>query len=213
MRPDSSTPVRDDQTFIEAARRRQIVDAAIETIAELGYARASLAEIARHAKISKSIISYHFETKDQLIRQVVEDIFAAGAQYMIPRVHAQATPRDALRAYVTSNVEFMAANRTQMIVIGEIASGFRDEDGMAKLKREELEPAARELEELLRVGQRSGEFRPFNTRVMAHAIRSAIDDIPAMIALYPDDDMNAYASEMAELFDRATCAEPTRRKR
>ncbi|MBV8945039.1 MAG: hypothetical protein JOZ95_06420, partial [Solirubrobacterales bacterium] len=35
-----------DRTFIERARRAQIVDAAIETIAAEGYARASLGRIA-----------------------------------------------------------------------------------------------------------------------------------------------------------------------
>ena len=38
-----------DRTFIETARRAQIVAAAIDTIAELGYGQASLARIAERA--------------------------------------------------------------------------------------------------------------------------------------------------------------------
>ena len=75
MRSKISTPVREEPTFIEAARREQIVRCAGETIAQLGYARASLAEIAKHAGISKSVISYYFATKDELIRQVVADVY------------------------------------------------------------------------------------------------------------------------------------------
>lgn len=50
--------VRGEPTFIEAARRAQIVQCASDAIDELGFERASLAEIAKRAGISKSVISY-----------------------------------------------------------------------------------------------------------------------------------------------------------
>ena len=50
-------------SFIEKARRTQIIECAIETIAEVGYAQASLGQIAKRAQISKGVISYHFANK------------------------------------------------------------------------------------------------------------------------------------------------------
>ena len=38
-----------------------------EAIAELGYADASMAEIARRAGIAKSVVSYHFSDKTELM--------------------------------------------------------------------------------------------------------------------------------------------------
>ena len=206
QRSKKSADVRDQPTFIEAARRKQIVECAIETIAELGYARASLAEIAKRAGISKSVISYYFASKDELIQAVMEHVFATGTEYMVPRVHAQTTARDALRAYVASNVAFMGEYRTLMRALVEIIAGFRDEEGIARLKRSELEPAAVALSELLKWGQSTGEFRAFDTRVMAHAIRGTIDDVPNLLAVYPDEDLVALSVELVELFDRATRA-------
>ena len=55
MRPKDGAGGR--VSFIQAARRRQIIAAAIETA--VGYGQASLARIAEHADISKSVISYH----------------------------------------------------------------------------------------------------------------------------------------------------------
>jgi TetR/AcrR family fatty acid metabolism transcriptional regulator len=64
-------------SFIEAARRAQIIECTIETIASLGHAQASLAQIAARAGISKGVISYYFGSKDALIDQVVAEIYEA----------------------------------------------------------------------------------------------------------------------------------------
>ncbi|WP_420793476.1 TetR/AcrR family transcriptional regulator [Roseinatronobacter alkalisoli] len=47
-------------SFIEEARRRQIVDAAIRVLAREGYAKAPFSCIKAEAQISKSTIMYHF---------------------------------------------------------------------------------------------------------------------------------------------------------
>ena len=66
------------RTFIETARRAQIVQAAIDTIADLGYANASYAQIAKRAGLSSTgLISYHFHSKDDLIEQVIAELVAA----------------------------------------------------------------------------------------------------------------------------------------
>src|SRR3989304_9337396 len=97
MRPKSSPSGRKPMSFIEAARRGQIVACAIETIATLGYARASLAEVAKRAGISKSVISYHFAGKDELIREVISEVYSAAITFMVPRITAAPDGREKLR--------------------------------------------------------------------------------------------------------------------
>ena len=56
---------------IAAARREQIVAAAIEVIAAAGFAQASFARIAEHAGLSSTrLISYHFAGKADLMATV-----------------------------------------------------------------------------------------------------------------------------------------------
>ena len=63
MRPGHVLPVH-STLFTEHARRAQIVGAAVETIADLGYGQASFAQIARRAGPSSTgLISYHFAHK------------------------------------------------------------------------------------------------------------------------------------------------------
>jgi AcrR family transcriptional regulator len=64
MRPSERARRERGRTFTEEARRTQIVTAAIETIAELGYAQTSFTQIAKRAGLSgTSLISYHFTGK------------------------------------------------------------------------------------------------------------------------------------------------------
>ena len=117
-----------ERTFIENARRQQIVAAAIDTIAEVGFAQASLARIAERIGISKGVISYHFAGKDDLIKQVVIEIVEAGRAYIIPRVFAESTGPATLRAYIESNLAFMREHRNYMVAIVEIAPERRLDD-------------------------------------------------------------------------------------
>jgi len=197
--PDGQRP----PSFIEAARRAQIVQCAIDTIAELGYGRASLARIAGRAGVSKGVISYHFAGKDDLIEQVVASVLEAARAEMIPAIEAEPTARGKLRAYIESNLGFMRTHERAVRALVEIASGSAPE-GVPTLDLIGREDAVAALQRILRLGQQSGEFEDFSTRVMAVSIRSAIDAVPAQLMADPDLNVEGYARELADLFDRAS---------
>jgi AcrR family transcriptional regulator len=54
-----------------AERRAQLADAALVTLAELGYARTSLREIAQNSEFSHGVLHYYFSDKADLITQCV----------------------------------------------------------------------------------------------------------------------------------------------
>lgn len=60
------------------------------------------------------------------------------------------------------------------------------------------------LEQILRRGQRAGEFRLFDTKVMAALIQRAIDGLPFVLAHDPTLDVPAYGAEVATVFELAT---------
>jgi AcrR family transcriptional regulator len=196
----------ENRTFIEAARRAQIVAAAIDTIAEVGYPAASFARIAERLGISRGLISYHFAGKDDLIRQVAIEIIGASRSYMLPRILAQTTGPATLRTYIESNLEFMRDHRNYMVAILEIArNGGLTSGGRQRVDGREVGVALRLLEELLARLQSEGELRAdFDPEVMALAIRAAIDAVPLRLAVNPDLDLDKYGKELAAAFDLAT---------
>jgi AcrR family transcriptional regulator len=189
-----------ERTFTEAARRAQIVAAAIDTIAELGYGRASFAQIARRAGLSSTgLISYYFAGKDELMGEVVTDVVTAIGAFMADRMRGASAAGEALETYIRANVEFVAGHRRQMKALLEIfLNGGMPYDSGTELVV--LTP----VEEILRGGQQAGEFRGFDARVMAAVIQRAIDGVPFLLEAHPDIDLDAYAAELVTLFSLAT---------
>lgn len=196
---------QDERSFIENARRAQIIECTIDTIAELGYAKASLAEIAKRAGVSKGVISYHFAGKGELMQQVVNTVIEQAAAVMLPRIFAEHSAAGMLRAYIESNLEFLDSHRNHIMAVMNISGGARGDDGKPMIDLMlTFEPAVQALQNLLRSGQEQGEFREFSTRVMAVTIRNAIDALSPQLAANPELDLKTYANELATLFNVAT---------
>jgi AcrR family transcriptional regulator len=209
VRSENISHGQEQHSFIEKARRAQIVDCAIDAIAELGYANASLAEIARRAGVSKGVISYHFEGRRELVEEVVKAILGKATAVMRPRILAEHGAAGMLRAYLTTNLEFLGSHHDYIRALMNIAAGARADDGKPMFESALVfEGAVRGLEKLLRDGQERGEFRKFSTRAMAVAIRNAIDGLASQLAVNPKLDLKSYASELATMFDLATRKTP-----
>ncbi|MFF2084301.1 TetR/AcrR family transcriptional regulator [Nocardia sp. NPDC058176] len=204
MRPENK-PDGQRRSFIEEARRRQIIASTVEVISEVGYGNASLARIARHAGISKGVISYHFDGKDELMSQVVIQLFVSGAEFMAPVIMAAEGPRAALHAYLASNLRFIDANKSYVAACGDIVLNLRNPDGSLTFatvdgEREVIAP----LIEMLADGQRLGEFGEFDPTILARLIRDSIDGVAARAVREPDFDVRHYITHLTRLYDAAT---------
>lgn len=191
---------RTRQSLTEQARRAQIIAAAIETIGELGYARASFAQIAKRAGLSSTgLISYHFASKKELDGEIVQVIFGRLTRHMGEAMVGVPDPRAALVAYIEGLIGFMKTDPFALrAMVGIVMHGGFDYD--AEAERE----AVSGIGEILRWGQAEGVFRAFDVRVMATTIQRSLDGIPLAQSTDPDLDLDAYARELVELFTLAT---------
>ncbi|MBB5138898.1 AcrR family transcriptional regulator [Thermocatellispora tengchongensis] len=192
------------RSFIEEARRAQLVQCAIEAISSYGYANATMARIAKLAKASPGVISYHFGGKEQMIQAVVAEVARLATEMMEPRIVASATATEALRVYFTTNLEFMRVHRGPLLALVEIINHERGEGGRPGPYDAQHEIALADVEKVLAWGQQTGEFRDFDRRAMAIAIRGAIDAVPARMLRDPGLDLEHLAVEFATLFELAT---------
>lgn len=66
--PSSQRPPR---TLSREARRAQLIEATIETLAARGFSRTTLTEVARTAGLSHGLVLFHFETKEKLLTETL----------------------------------------------------------------------------------------------------------------------------------------------
>ncbi len=190
------------RTFTELARRAQIARCAAEAIAEVGYADASMAEIARRAGIAKSVVSYHFSDKAELMGEVLRTALATYATFMEPRMAGATSAFDKLRAYLTGTVDYVAEHRSLHVAVVEIALNATSADGRPLVATMPLQAPEPSVEDILRQGQRDGELRDFDVEVVGGVVRSAIThDMVMRQRKDPATDLGAYAEELVRLFD------------
>ena len=84
--------------------KRRIHEAAERVFADFGYTGASLSKIASEADLPKSNIVYYFETKENLYRVVVDDIFNVWMS-AADTIRADSDPKIALGAYIDTKLE------------------------------------------------------------------------------------------------------------
>src|ERR1700761_5860429 len=192
------------RSVTEQARRAQIVTAAIAVIAESGYGHATFARIADRAGLSSTgLISYHFANRGELMEQVAARVIAEITEFMGERMAGATGAADALRRYIDGNVAFVETHRAEMKALLEIFLG-----GAFEYDAGQDRAAKSPVEDILRAGQASGEFRDFDVTVMAPMIQRAVDGLPFLLADDPDFDTRTYAGEVITAFERATRAAP-----
>ena len=118
-----------DKTFIEQARRHQIIEATVDTLAQYGYVNTSFARIAQHVGISPSLISYHFKNKEELTNEVFNSIALRRVNYVTERVERAASATDKLRVALESDLANMGTQPKYFHALNEILFSMRGKNG------------------------------------------------------------------------------------
>jgi len=198
----SPTPAQGGRSFIEQARRSQIIEAAIVTVADNGYQNASLSRIAKTAGISKSVISYHFTDKDELLEEVVVHLFHTAWYRVEPLLAAESTAIGKLRVWITEQLANMSRSRHEVIAIGQIVGNHRAADRSLRFETE-IESGVNMLAGIIADGQRSGELVAGDPTVAAITVGHGIEGVINRAVLHPDTDLAHCAEELTALITRA----------
>lgn len=188
---------------VERARRDQVVDCAIQLIAEQGHARASLSRIAERAEISKAAVLYHFNSKDELLEAVLARVIGGLQTQIQSAVGSTADPVEAVFAYLRSMLDYLTANPEHVRVIAE-ALAIAELAGRPDLRTDPQRWQA--LAGLLVAAQKDGLMGDFDTKAVAIMIGGAVDSLVGQWLAEPGFDLSAAADELVAFVRRATSA-------
>ena len=197
MRTNDQLGDQRPETLGGRARREQIERAAANVLADVGYAAATVAQIAQRAGVSKGVITYHFASKDEILRRVALRLFQECAAHVAVCTAAAATPVARLRARITGELDFFSSRRVEFRAMTEVMANHRD----ATFVRAFTDASAAEIEilaDLLAQGQAVGQFRAFDAGEVAHAIGAATYGV---LDRWADDKTFDLISASATLWD------------
>jgi betaine-aldehyde dehydrogenase len=88
----------------EEARRVQLVEVTIDSLAEVGYVGTTLAEIAGRAGVSPGLVAHYFDDKDGLLEAAFRTLARTLAARMRARLALAHTPRGRVQAVIDTNL-------------------------------------------------------------------------------------------------------------
>ena len=89
---------------IEDGRRRQLIGATVDTLAEVGFGATTLALIGQRAGVSAGLISHYFDDKDGLLEATLRSLASRLARATTARLRAARTPRERVQAVIEATL-------------------------------------------------------------------------------------------------------------
>lgn len=136
--------------------RQRILSAAIRAFAEVGYAGATTAGIAREAGVTQPLVHHHFGSKDGLWRAAADAVFANIPRLVSPP--ADRSPRETLVAMIERFVRFVAEHPEVTRIVAR--EGAAPSPRLDYLLKQYLHEPFREVVDLIRAGQGAGIVTP-----------------------------------------------------
>lgn len=189
---------REGPTFTQSARREQMVQATIETVAEVGFHKASLARIAERMGIAKGGIIYHFSSRDELIKAALQEVFDRLSQHMVERLSGATSLREAVRLYVVTLVGYLDRHRDEVRLISEGFAAAQSPESAGEQVESRWSGLADLLDQAVTETGRAG----VDTKVLAISVSGGIDALVTEALRDTGFDLRAAAERLADMVDR-----------
>lgn len=142
MTAAEATPNR-RQYLRSPARRSQLIDVAIELMADRGLAEVSIRDVAAAAGVPFSSITYHFGTKDKLLEEVMETMVEKFCDRMVLAGLSGTSLQEVLQRSVTEIAAGTGYGPGHHMLLLEFTlyAARRPESGLARRQYESYEAA------------------------------------------------------------------------
>jgi AcrR family transcriptional regulator len=166
-------------------RREQMLRAALEVIAERGYADTRIADVAERTGISPALVIYYFKTKDQLLTEAIR--YLENAWYADGQRRMAALPTAAARieevVAMTCLPEADTEPRSSWTLWLDFWALAARNPGVASLRQKDDERWRDLISSLVLAGQEAGEFRAVDPDNFGILLSALLDGLAVQIAL------------------------------
>lgn len=159
-------------------RRRQLIDAAIETIAKRGLGDTTLADVSNAAGLSQGIVNLHFTNKENLLNETLKHLRAEYEQnWRTALEKAPDDPASQLSALLRSDYMSSVSNKKKLSVWFAFWGEAKSRPAYKKISQERMTDYTEILEELLLQLVKEGGYSDINIANMAEGIAAMADGL------------------------------------
>lgn len=178
------TPER--PTFIEEARRRQIIDAARKVFLATGFEKSTIMQIAEAIDVSKGVILYHFGSKSDLGKAVLEETLASYGEHITQELAKIESATEKVLAFPVICAAYFE-NRQDEFTLYMDALGSFGEVGEKRSYMAHANTTQRNyLVRLINNAKRDGDFKGVSAKPLADTIQAFVDGINSQYCADPD---------------------------
>ncbi|MGD2132258.1 MAG: TetR/AcrR family transcriptional regulator [Maricaulaceae bacterium] len=191
---------RERPTFIEEARRSQIVEAAREIFLKNGFEQSTIAEIAEAIGVSKGVILYHFGNKSDLGKAVIEEILSSYGAHIAEQLGSKKKAVDKLLAFAQVCTQYIEAHEDDFILYIDTLGSFGNIEEKRRYMASANAVQRAYLVKLVDEAKKDGDIAGVNSQTIADAIQAFVDGINSQFCADP---ANVSPTDAAKFFRNA----------
>lgn len=168
---------------VEAERKEEILSAACEVVAEVGFRSLRIADVAKRAGMSTGSVHYYFDTKRDVMHAAFEWNFERSLERRRDLLEGSDEPAHRLRAFVESYLPRDPMTVAAWRVWAELWVEALHDPDLQELNERVYGEWRRTVAAIIRDGQDSGQFRDGDPVLLANGLVGLIDGLSLQVLM------------------------------
>ena len=171
---------------VSAARKNQILDAAMVVFARSGFHEARMDDIVQESGLSKGTLYWYFKSKEEIITAISQRLFATDIEQVGNLLKAEGTVSERLQQLIRDRVQGLQEMSGVVAILVEFYAVALHQDGVRQLIKTYFQNFHELLVALIQQGIERGEFRPVDALAAATALDAVFEGLIVRWLIDPD---------------------------
>jgi len=182
-------------------RRKQLIDATIRTIGRVGYANATLTNVASEAGLSPGIVNFYFKSKEQLLIATLEQIAEEYSTFWLAAINkGKVAPAAGLEAMIAADFHPSVCNVEKVSIWyafwAEARSNAAYQEMVSRFEQDYLQQTASLCQRIIQ----EGGYEEVSATEVATGLNALIDGLWFDCLMEPKNFNRAAAKRICHLY-------------
>lgn len=182
----SASAKRNRPTFIEEARRAQIIDAAREIFLKNGFEKSTISQIAKAISVSKGVILYHFGNKSELGKALLEEILSQYGAHISSELTKIPSSMGKLLEFPVVCARYIETHQDDFLLYYDTLGAFGNVEDKRAYMAHANQVQRDYLTKLVNKAKQEGDLSGLNSQDLADIVQAFADGINSQFCAAPD---------------------------